>query len=131
MPVTCMAEAATGGSGPAGHVLAHPAATAACPLPAQEASAVGMGLLVGAHDPYAALPHARPVALRVARRAVPMKGGRVDVHTVDPAGLAAALDTLDADRDLLEATRRAALGWARTASWARLLPAWRDLLTPP
>lgn len=131
VPVACVAETADWRQWPAGHVLAHPRRYGGLSLPAQEASAAGMGLLVGAHDPYAALPHAWPVASTVARRAVPMKGGRVDVHGVDPAGLAAALDTLAADRDLLEVTRRAALSWAEDASWPALLPAWRGLLTPP
>jgi len=98
-------------------------------LPAQEAAAQGIPVVMSDLAPQAAWPHVEPVPVARADR-VRMKGGLFDAYSVDPRVLAATIDDLATNPQRVQLLSRRALAWADEMSWERWAPRYRALLCP-
>lgn len=99
-------------------------------LVVQEAASLGLPVVMIDGEPQRSwLPPEALVPQRwVGGRTVPMAGGRVTVSDCRAVDLAARLDALATDADLVTKLSQASLDWADSISWERLLPAYREML---
>jgi Glycosyltransferase len=95
-------------------------------LPAHEAMAAGLGLVMTDAEPNDIWP-ALLAPARV-RSHVRTPGGDMPMHDVDPVELAQILDDIATDPDRLVALQRAAAGWAEHNTWEYLKARWLDEL---
>lgn len=99
-------------------------------LPAQEAASLGWPILTTALPPQTAwLPPQHMVAARPWRQRVRMVGGRFDVATVHPAELAAAIDRMATDAQLVAAMSEASGSWAASLDWSLWADRYASLLS--
>jgi len=97
-------------------------------LPVQEAAAAGMPSVMIDVPPASGWDHVLGIPSSGHRR-VRMKGGTFAVHDAAPRALAAVMDRLSRDRDLLARLALAARAHASRISWAALAPAYRSTLS--
>lgn len=106
-----------------GDVLVMPRRYGGLCLPAQEALAAGMAVVMTDCSPNEIWPGPRlPVSDVCPMRA---RCGQVDVHSADQDTLRATMDRLARDGDLLCRLKREARVWAAEHSWEALLAVWR------
>jgi glycosyltransferase involved in cell wall biosynthesis len=95
-------------------------------LPAHEAMASGLPVVMPDCSPNEIWPGPRVPAHTSA--SVAARAGRIPLHDVDPRALAATLDDLVTNPDLVAKYRQEAVEWAQTHSWDALLPLWLEEL---
>lgn len=95
-------------------------------LPAQEALASGLGLVMTDCSPNRDWPILPIPAKRAGDVATP--GGPIDLWNADAPALALALNRLSDRPEMLVAMKAAAAGWAEANSWDRLAPLYRVAL---
>lgn len=100
-------------------------------LPAQEAMAVGLGVVMPDLEPNTFWPTVTFAAL------APPAGGRLkapcgelELGAPDASSLAGVLEALAADRSLVVETQQRAAEWAKAHSWPELLPEYERRLRP-
>lgn len=91
-------------------------------LPAQEAMAVGLPVVMLDVSPNDTWPGPRVSAFE--NGSLPTRAGRIPLHTTDPSVLAEVLDQLAERPELLEKYRHEARNWARAHKWDVLRPTW-------
>jgi len=97
-------------------------------LPMQEAASLELPIVALGADANA--PRLAPELLvgTLDTRGVQMRGGRFDVHSCEPAQLAAVLDSLVAEPHLAQLGRFASGEWARGLDWMKWQGTYRDRL---
>lgn len=96
-------------------------------LPAQEAMAAGLAVVMPAVSPNPECWPIVPIRARNAGR-VPLPAGWVEMHDADPGSLAHAMCALDQDPLALEAAKARSHEWATAHSWERMGGVYRDEL---
>lgn len=96
-------------------------------LPAQEAMAAGLAVVMTDIEPNGHWPGPRVPAAVTGTAHTP--GGTLDVHEADPVALADTLDRLVNNRDELDHHKAMSRAWARDNSWDALAPRWRQELS--
>jgi hypothetical protein len=96
-------------------------------LPVLEAMAVGLPVAMSDCSPNEVWPGPRVPATSAA--AVGTRAGSLPLHDVDPRALAATMDELAANPELVEKLRQEATEWATANSWEALKPMWLEELT--
>jgi glycosyltransferase involved in cell wall biosynthesis len=95
-------------------------------LPAQEAAAAGLALVMTDCTPNSSWPIVPIVVRQHSKMRTP--GGDVHLANATSSAVADAVNRLARDRDLLAVMRTRARGWAIDRSWSTLLPTYRGLL---
>lgn len=109
-------------------VFLSPRRFAGLSLPMQEAAAQGIPTISLDLDPQCTwIPDDGLIAC-VGQEMVRMKGGMIAVYDADPHMLAAKINELVANPDLVERLSENALGWADQISWDALLPEYQKVL---
>ena len=93
-------------------------------LPLNEAAARGMALVMPSSEPHLSWPGVH-VDGRLGEP-LPCPSGLIGTFDVNAAGLAAAIDGLAFDRELLAAKQAESLGWAKRNSWEALTLFYRS-----
>jgi hypothetical protein len=95
-------------------------------LPAQEAMAAGLGLVMGDCEPNSWWP-----AITIPgtyQGSISCAAGRLPTFNARPSALAAILDQLADHPEQVTHAQAAARAWAETHSWEALAPLWREEL---
>jgi glycosyltransferase involved in cell wall biosynthesis len=108
------------------HVLVMPRRYGGLCLPAQEAMAAGLALVMPNVSPNGWWPALLVEGGRGPQFQAPC--GPLDTFAADPRHLAHVLDRLARDRGNLSAQQVAARLWAIGSSWETLLPYWQEML---
>lgn len=98
-------------------------------LPAQEAAALGMPVVMTDLPPQRDWPHVE-LAPVMGSEPIVAKGGTFDAWTAEPGALARIIDRLASDPERVRDLSARALEWANERSWFSLLPTYRETLTP-
>lgn len=91
-------------------------------LPVLEALAVGMPVVMGDCSPNEVWPG--PRVPTVEGQTVATRAGLIPLHDTDPRALAATLDELATNREVLDKHRQEAAEWAAANGWDQLRPRW-------
>lgn len=95
-------------------------------LPALEALAVGLPVVMSDCSPNEVWPGPRVPTSSTG--SVMTRCGPVELHDVDPLYMAAQLDSLATNPDILTKARQEAAEWAAANTWDALKPMWLDEL---
>jgi hypothetical protein len=95
-------------------------------LPAIEAMAVGLPVVMSDCSPNEVWPGPRVPATTTAT--VATRSGSISLHDTDPHVLAATMDDLAANPELVDKLRAEATEWAAANSWDALKPLWLEAL---
>lgn len=96
-------------------------------LPAQEAMAAGLAVVMTDVEPQRSTWPIVPVTARPAG-SIRTQAGDVGLVQADPVALAAVMDSLAEDRELLRTHREASTAWAATHSWDAMKPEYSERL---
>lgn len=95
-------------------------------LPAIEAMAVGLPVVMSDCSPNEVWPG--PRVPTTSTDVVGTRAGVIPLHDTDPRALAATLDELAANSELVDKLRQEATEWATANSWEALKPTWLEEL---
>ena len=95
-------------------------------LPALEALALGLPVVMSDTPPNDLWPGPRVQVTKTTTTAT--RGGVIPLYDTDPRALAATLDDLATNPDILSKLRKEAAQWAQANSWEALTPMWLEEL---